>query len=143
MRQRQHAFDAAVDLGKQEVGVVPEHAAQDLLPAGAVKEGGLGAAEDERVPARAPARLAGRSRWMSMPRCLQCPGLPAARSGTSWSMRPQLKSPSRLLQAPLHAVDVHVVPKACLAVDAVDARLLGVDLPGVEIEDGRLAVGAH
>jgi hypothetical protein len=40
----------------------------------------------------------------------------------------------------LGAPDVDVVPEARLGVDAGDARLPRVDLPGVEVEDRRLAV---
>ena len=52
MRQRQHARDAPVLLGVQEIAVVAEALFHDGLPAGAVEKGGLRASHDEAIPAR-------------------------------------------------------------------------------------------
>ena len=147
VRQRQHAFDAAVGFGVQEVRVVAEDLAQDLLPAGAVEEGGLGQAMTKASQRRAAAasctdrRLDGRHGRSGMQRQLAIAG--AARSRKMWSMRPQLEVAQQAAQAAFHAVDVQVVAEARLAVDAGDARLVGVDLPGVEVEDRRLPVVAR
>ena len=55
-----------------------------------------------------------------------------------------MKILQQAIQALLHAVDVHVVSKARLAVDALDARLVAVDFPGMEVKDrGFTLAGMH
>ena len=46
----------------------------------------------------------------------------------------------QLIQLVLHAVNVDVMPKARLAAYACNAGLLGVNFPGMNIKDARLAV---
>ena len=46
------------------------------------------------------------------------------------------------IQPLLHAVDVHVVAKARLAVDSTDTRLVTVYFPRVKVEDRRLSFAA-
>ena len=46
-----------------------------------------------------------------------------------------LKIAQQALQPMLHPVNVHVMTESCLAIDAGDARLVGIDLPRMEIKD--------
>src|SRR5450432_344428 len=48
--------------------------------------------------------------------------------------------PQQLTQAPLRTLEVHVMTKARFRAYALDAGLLGVDFPGMKIEDRRLLV---
>jgi len=52
VRKRKHPLDLAADLGVQEMCFMTEHVAKNPLPACAMKERGLCAAGDERIPAR-------------------------------------------------------------------------------------------
>ena len=59
MRQRQHGGDAPVLFRVQEMAVVFKTLLQDGVPAGAVKEGGVGTGLDKGIPARMLVRLQG------------------------------------------------------------------------------------
>jgi hypothetical protein len=124
---------------------VAEDVAHDALPAGAVEEGGLRAGHDEGVPR---ARGGGRRRddRRSMDHGARCAIRPHSGGGARrlrrGRSREDLVHPApaevaqQLRELAFHAVDVDVVAEARLGVDAGDARLRGVDLPGMEIEDG-------
>ena len=204
LRERQHADDRRVALGEKVVRAVAEDRLEDLFPAGAVEERRLGAAFDERVPARevarprpAHAQVAGRGRlgelgggelhgnhagaprrssdrrgkfspllpeegclsdseggvvWVrrsTTPARLRAPPLLSRRGCfLNTASRPLLQEhavdavPAEVAQQPaqpvLGVVEVQVVAEARLHAGALHARLLGIELPRMEVEDRRL-----
>ena len=97
MRQRQHAGDAALLLRVQEVGLMSKHLQHDVLPAGAVEEGGLRACQHKGVPQRSAADVSGRKTFDGG-HGSQLGALAPGRK--IWSMRPQRKSCIRLCRRP-------------------------------------------
>src|SRR5687768_11636692 len=121
-----------------------EHVPQDALPACAVEKSGVGAAQNERIPARRGGRIAfGQALHQRHVRREWDPGfhdLPVGLCEDDFVDASPPKVGEQASEPSLRAAEIDVVTKPRFNADTADAWLRGVDLPRMKKEDGRLPV---
>jgi hypothetical protein len=154
LRQRQYPLDPHRHARRKKMRAMTEDLAQDSLPAGLVEKGGFRTRFNEGVPACQRSRvvgfqaldakgsLAAQPAWPLPRRSFHCFATDGQRTARRETPHPSAPSGNRraIAEPAFGVLQIDVVAKARLGTDTGNARLPGIDLPGMEIEDRRLTI---